>query len=156
MKKNILILVLAVVALGLAGYAAFLSFQTKKTIQPINQPVVESPAPVGSSTINSSNIHISTPIQGDTITSPVKISGEVRVFENQFNIRVKDSDGKVLVEESAMGSNGDMGQFNPFEKDVAYSTPSTPEGTIEVFDYSAKDGTEIDKVTIPIKFSNIK
>ena len=30
--------------------------------------------------------------------------------------------------------------------------PSTPQGTLEVFEFSAKDGSEGDKVTIPITF----
>lgn len=154
MKKNTLIIVLTVIALGLAGYAAYLSYQTTKIIQPIAMPIIEDIKTLDNSSLNSSNIHIFSPIQGDTITSPVKISGEVRVFENQFNIRIKDATGKVLVEESAMGGNGDMGQFNPFEKEVAYTKSSTAEGTIEIFDYSAKDGSEIDKVIIPVKFES--
>ncbi|MDD5731359.1 MAG: Gmad2 immunoglobulin-like domain-containing protein [Patescibacteria group bacterium] len=153
MKKNILITILAILALGLAGYTAFLSYQEKNkpAVPVITQTPVQNNK-LNNDSLNSSNIHITAPIQGDTISSPVKITGEVRVFENQFAIRVKDGNGKVLVEEPAMGENGDAGQFNSFEKEIDYPKSTTDSGTIEVFDYSAKDGSEIDKVTIPVKF----
>jgi len=159
MKKNIFIIVLAIIALGLAGYAAFSTYQTKKQLaQPIAQSTpqsnIQNVALPDNSALNSNNIHVFTPIQESSISSPVKITGEVRVFENQFSIRVIDGNGKILDEENAMGNNGDMGIFNPFEKEISYPAPSTSNGTIEVFDYSAKDGTEIDKVTIPVKFSD--
>jgi hypothetical protein len=149
--KNILIITLSILAISLAGYTAFLSYQEKsKPAQQIATPTVEKT--VTDNSQDTANIHIFSPQKGDTVGLPIKILGEVRVFENQFSIRIKDKNGKVLVEETAMGENGDAGQYNLFEKSINYPDPKTTEGTIEVFDYSAKDGSEIDKVIVPIKF----
>lgn len=151
MKKNILIAILAITALGLAGYTVFLSYQEKnKSIQQTTQPAVEE-----TKQEDMANIHVFSPQKGDTVGLPLKVLGEVRVFENQFVIRVKDKNGKILTEESAMGQEGEMGQYNLFEKEINYPDPKTTEGTIEVFDYSAKDGSEIDKVVIPVKFGYV-
>lgn len=151
MKRNTLITILIIIALGLAVYVSFLSYQEKtKPVQQITNPTIKNTSQ--SNEQDSTNIHIFSPKSGDSIGLPLKILGEVRVFENQFIIRVKDKNGKILTEESAMGQDGDMGQYNLFEKEINYPDPKTTEGTIEVFDYSAKDGSEIDKVTIPIKF----
>jgi len=157
MRKNILIAILAILALSLATYVFFLSCQEKnRAIQEAKQSATEKTAANPSENNQDTvNIHIFSPKTGDTIELPLKVLGEVRVFENQFNIRLKDGKGKVLVEETAIAENGDAGQFNLFEKEVNYPQPSTSEGTIEVFDYSAKDGTEIDKVIIPIKFGYV-
>src|SRR5690606_17298332 len=40
----------------------------------------------------------------------------------------------------------------PFEISLTYPKPTQQSGMIEVFQYSARDGSEIDKVTIPVTF----
>jgi len=156
MKKNILIAILAILALGLAGYTVFLSYQGKnKPAQTVTQTLVQNNAAQSTDNQDTANIHIFSPKSGDTVGLPIKVLGEVRVFENQFSIRVKDSKGNILAEEIAMGENGDAGQYNLFQKEINYQDPKTTEGTIEVFDYSAKDGSEIDKVIIPVKFGYV-
>ena len=80
------------------------------------------------------------------------IKGEARVFESTFSYRLRDEDGIVLYEDHAMANAPDVGQFGPFEVSVKYPKPKGSQGTVEVFDYSAKDGSEIDKIIIPVKF----
>lgn len=99
------------------------------------------------------NIIVFEPVAQKEVDRPLVIEGEARVFESQLNYRVKDSDGTILHEGSAMASSSDMGLYGPFKIIVDYSAPSGNVGTVEVFDYSAKDGSEIDKAVIPVKFS---
>ncbi len=112
---------------------------------------VDTTTPVPSSS-QSVNIHVFKPQPYDVIGSPVVIQGEARVFESTFSYRVKDANGKILYENHAMANAPDAGLFGSFDLNIVYSRPSTDRGSIEVFEYSAKDGSEINKVTIPVRF----
>jgi hypothetical protein len=59
----------------------------------------------------------------------------------------------VLAEGHAMTDAPDVGQFGSFTLSVNYDEPTVPGGVVEVFSYSAKDGSEQDMVRIPVVFS---
>ena len=100
----------------------------------------------------SENIRVSAPRPDDVIGFPLVIRGEARVFENNFLYRLLDEDGAVLVENFDTALAPDIGQFGPFEVRASYAIPSGTDGTLEVFSGSAKDGSEINKVIIPVRF----
>lgn len=100
----------------------------------------------------SENIKVTYPKPGQLVSPSTAIKGEARVFENSFAYRVLDSNGKKLLEGHAMADAPDVGQFGPFDVTIEFSTPSSGTGTIEVFEYSAKDGSEINKVVVPVVF----
>lgn len=100
----------------------------------------------------SKNIVVTEPLLNQHIRSPFTIAGEARVFESQLHYRLRDGDGKILVEDRMMANAKDAGQFGPFSVSVFFSKPKASHGIVEVFDYSAKDGSEIDKVIIPVFF----
>lgn len=102
------------------------------------------------------NITVTTPKPGDIIGMPVRITGEARVFENSFTYRVKDAEGRILIEKSAMTNAQDAGQFGFYEINTNYAVPKTENGFIEVFEYSPKDGAEINMVSVPVKFGKIE
>ncbi len=106
---------------------------------------------VGSVTTSPSIIVIS-PIVNQVIKSPVLVSGKSDTFEANVRIRIKDNNGKVLVDTHTTG--GAWGELKPFSKSVNYSSPSVGRGIVEVFEESAKDGSEIDKVTVPVIFGD--
>jgi hypothetical protein len=99
------------------------------------------------------SITVMTPTTNETITNPFYVTGVSNTFEGVVSIRIKDKNGKVLATDSAMGGSGQLGAFY---KSVTYSMPSVKNGTIEVFENSAKDGSEINKVTVPVIFGNFK
>lgn len=103
------------------------------------------------------NIRIRSPKPNNVVSLPIIITGEARVFENQFNYRVRDSDGSVLTEGAATTNSRDIGQFGTFTIIInSLAEPNGINGEIEVFDYSPKDNTEVDKVSIPVKFDKEK
>jgi len=102
------------------------------------------------------NIIVENPNPGDEIGLPLRISGRARVFENQFVYRLKDGDGSVLSQGSIYAHSPDVGLYGPFEADVNYPEPKGTAGELEVFDSSAKDGSEIDKVVIPVVFAAVE
>jgi hypothetical protein len=50
-------------------------------------------------------------------------------------------------------SSGSMGQFGPYTFSVTAGSYHGP-AVLEVFDYSPKDGSEIDKVRVPITIAS--
>ena len=102
----------------------------------------------------SDNIKVTAPAAYGIIGSQVTISGQARVFENTVNVRIKDSDGRVLAETTTTAASPDVGQFGPFSVSVSFGQPTGTTGTVEVYTLSAKDGSEIDKLTIPVRFGS--
>ncbi len=144
MNWNMLKIFLAFAAGFLIYYfgSRFLPGKKPNVIQPTPTPVVTSVE----------NMRVTEPVPNQTVGKTIKISGEARVFENQFAFRVSDDSGKVLKEGNGYANAPDTGQYGPFEISTDYLTPTTNTGRVEVFEYSAKDGSEINKVTIPVTF----
>lgn len=94
------------------------------------------------------NIKLTNLKSGDTISMPFVIKGEARVFENQLNFRVRDAKGRVIIEGTMLAQAKQAGQYGPFN--VTINSVPSGKATIEVFDYSAKDSSEIDKVSIQV------
>ncbi len=110
------------------------------------------PCPKLADTIQATNIKVYSPVPGDSVANPVIIVGEARVFENTFNYRVKDLTGAVLGQGFSNALAPDIGQFGPFSVMIPIAEPATSYGTIEVLNFSAKDGSEQDVVSIPVVF----
>ncbi len=100
----------------------------------------------------SGNIKVSQPQVDSLVSSPLLVKGEARVFENTFQMVLKDADGKEVVKKTATAAASDVGQFGAFGELLLFDQPKTDTGTLEVFDYSAKDGAVQDLVQIPVKF----
>ncbi len=98
------------------------------------------------------NISLSEPQPNQKVGNPMIIRGEARVFENTVSLRVLDENGDVLAEAFTNAAAPDTGEFGKFEISLIYKTPRGTTGTVEVFENSAKDGSEINKVTIPVRF----
>lgn len=97
------------------------------------------------------NIVVQFPKPGDTVSFPFKAYGKARVFESQFNWRLQDSNGKVIGQGTATANSPDMGKYGPFEIEVGFAETNGNSATLEVFDFSAKDGSEQDLVSVPVK-----
>lgn len=106
----------------------------------------------------SGNMIVTSPVTGQTIGVPLVVTGRARVFENALNYRLLDGDGAatVLAEGTAMADAPDVGEFGAFTISTSYTLPTAATGTLEVFDYSAKDGSVIDLVSIPVAFPTIE
>lgn len=100
------------------------------------------------------NITVAEPEAGDVVGLPLVIIGQARVFENVFQYRIRDDAGVVLAEGHAMADAPDMGTFGSFTLSVNYAEPTTDMGVVEVFSYSARDGSEENVVVIPVAFSS--
>lgn len=150
--KRIVYLVIVLILLA-AGFFAFNSY-----IYNEKQGGSQNPEPSqvpGASQITSdpdANIRVSSPAVNAEISLPFKITGEARVFENVLNYRVKDEDGGILAEGNSYADAPDIGLYGPYEI-IVETLPDRKSDNlvIEVFVHSAKDGSEIEMVKIPVK-----
>jgi nucleoid-associated protein YgaU len=86
----------------------------------------------------------------DIVDDPIKVCGIGSGFEGQFAARVRDASGAELVQINVNGPGGVL--FN-FQVEIALpGVPSTTRGLLEVFEFSARDGSEINKQALVIVF----
>jgi len=88
----------------------------------------------------------------DIVDDPVDVCGIGTGFEATINARVRDAVGHELARThiSAGLGNGALGNF---AAEVALGTvPATAQGTLEVFEPSAEDGSDLHLVVVPITF----
>lgn len=102
----------------------------------------------------SGNVLISTPRPGDTISTPLMINGLARAFENRVQVRLRNAEGVEVRKTSFSAKKGEVGTYIALAVDLVFAQPTVPQdGTLEVFTIAPKDGSEVDKVIIPIKFA---
>ncbi len=148
------------VVLGIIAFAAigaiFLLARQPSAPLPANNTSTPPPAPT--STVSASgNMLVTSPLPNESVLHDFIITGQARVFENQFAWRVLDPEGTVLASGSAYAYASDVGQFGAFEIPVRLPVSAsfgTDRVTVEVFDYSAKDGSVIDLVRVSVTLSD--
>ena len=94
-------------------------------------------------------IAVALPQSGMRVSSPITITGSADVFEATVNIRVLDANGEVIAESFAMATCG-TGCRGDFSTQIDVPIDAKQPGTIQVFEYSAKDGSMINVVEIPV------
>ncbi len=99
------------------------------------------------------NITLNLPAENAEVGLPLVIEGTARVFESALNYRLKDANGKVLINGFTMADAPDVGTYGPFSIRVNYPESTTASGMVEVFSYSAEDGSEINLLQRSIRFS---
>ncbi len=97
-------------------------------------------------------IIVTAPLPDSAVGLPLVLKGEAMVFENTFNYRLKDASGKILKTGFGMTQAKDVGIYGEFTVDIIYPKPNINTGILEVFEINAQDGTEIEKVAVPVRF----
>lgn len=96
-------------------------------------------------------ILVESPTVGDTVGSPMRITGTANTFEAAFMITITDWDGKIVAEQPAMATSG-TGTRGTFDVTVPFTWGLNPRGALTVWESSAKDGSAINVVEIPLGF----
>src|ERR1041385_655018 len=94
-------------------------------------------------------IVVDSPVIGASVSSPVTISGTATVFEAVVSYRILDENGKVVAQGTTMASCG-TGCRGDFAVHVSYAVAHDQQGTIELFEASAKDGSPTNVVDVPV------
>lgn len=91
------------------------------------------------------------PRPNDIVDNPIKVCGIGTGFEGTFAARVRGGNGGLLAQIPIMA--GGTGIWGNFQVEIALAgRPPTAQGTLEVFEFSAQDGTPINMVVVPIVF----
>jgi hypothetical protein len=97
-------------------------------------------------------IWVTEPVAGQVVSSPLNIAGSAMVFEATVSYRLKDDQGKIL----ASGfTNASMGapERGDYTAEITFKSPGAgKQGRLEVFEVSMKDGSDRNKVIIPLVF----
>lgn len=91
------------------------------------------------------------PAPNEEIGTTFTVKGQARVFEGVFSYSFEDGH-KVLAagnEHVAAGAP----EWADFEFTIAYEKPTNPVGVLIIFEKSAKDGSSINQLLIPLNFS---
>jgi germination protein M len=97
-------------------------------------------------------IIVEAPAAGDTVTSPVTISGTANVFEATVSMRILGPDNEVIAETFATATCG-TGCRGNYSKKVPFQVVELTDGVIEVFESSAQDGSPLHVVRVPVVLS---
>ncbi len=92
------------------------------------------------------------PIPGEEIASPVRVWGSSNVFEAQHVVEVTDPEGLIVAEKAVMATSG-TGTRGTWSVEVPFETKREGLGAVIAFEESAKDGSRINVVEIPIRMS---
>ena len=101
---------------------------------------------------DSGNISVRIPQPNAIVSSPLAVEGMERTFEQNVVLRLKDGKGNEFIKTAVIGTAPDAGIHGPYHAELTFEKPATRTGTLEVFQGSPKDGSEIDKVTVPVRF----
>jgi hypothetical protein len=94
-------------------------------------------------------IQVGSPGFGDTFSSGDLVEGTANVFEATVSLRLLDAQGNVLFEGFTTATCG-TGCRGDYSEAIDFEIDSEQEGTLEVFESSAEDGSDIHKVSIPV------
>ena len=96
-------------------------------------------------------ISVRHPRPHDIVDDPVEVAGVGTGFEGTLQARLRNHAGDEIAQRHFQaGGTGIWGNFF-FRIDVP-AVPDRPRGTLEVFEFSAEDGSEINKRVIPIVY----
>lgn len=106
----------------------------------------------GASFLKNAAFEIAEPRPFAQVGKRVRVRGKARVFEATFRIRIEDGHD-VLADRSVMASEGAPG-WGDFDVEVVLDRkPSSPNGVIVIYEVSAKDGSPIHSLVIPVEFA---
>jgi germination protein M len=94
-------------------------------------------------------ILVEAPLPGETVTSPIRAAGTADTFEATVNYTLTDPNGSVLQEGFTTATSG-SGARGTFSAAIAYPAGSAGAAMLSVYEVSAKDGSHINVITVPL------
>ena len=94
-------------------------------------------------------IWVNRPAWGGVLANPATIGGFANTFEATFQVRLLDGQGRTLAQGPVMATCG-TGCWGTFEVSVAYTVARAGWGSLQVFEFSAADGSEVNLTEYPV------
>jgi len=155
MKKNILIVVLVVFVLALGAWIIYLSRPDVDDIEN-SEGQNEVPDIQNQDNTEQENLRVNNLQAGDTVSSPLGLSGEAAgwYFEGSFPVRVEDKDGQTLGQGFVTAQDDWMtSDFVPFEGTITFASGEATQGRIVFMKDNPSGLPENDEsMAIPVQF----
>ena len=94
-------------------------------------------------------IFVDRPAWGGVLGNPARLVGVANVFEARFQVRILDGAGRALAATPVTASCG-TGCWGTFDVTIKYSVGKAGWGTLQVFEPSAKDGSQTNLTEYPV------
>ncbi len=95
---------------------------------------------------------VESPLPLQQVKSPLRVAGSSNTFEATSQLELLDADGKLLTSKTVTASSG-TGTRGTFSVVLRFQAPAGP-ATLVSFEESAKDGSRINVVEIPLQISD--
>jgi hypothetical protein len=95
-------------------------------------------------------ILVESPLAFETVSNPIRATGTANTFEANFNYELVDPAGKVVDENFVTATSG-TGTRGTFDFTTKPYTGEPGQGALVVLEFSAKDGSRINEVRIPLQ-----
>jgi germination protein M len=95
-------------------------------------------------------ILVELPLPFETVTSPLRAAGSANTFEATFDYDLIGPDGKVIAHNFVTATSGN-GIRGTFDFTVPFTVSQSGPGKFVVYELSAKDGSRVHQVEIPIR-----
>lgn len=109
--------------------------------------------------VASENIILTEPVADQNISQKFIVKGRSRGPENTVYIRIREKlSGNIIGETTAQTDTTEPDQFGEFGTGIMLADPTIRSGAefvLEVFQFSAAEGRETDKVSIPVTFTPV-
>jgi hypothetical protein len=96
-------------------------------------------------------ILVEAPLPFATVSAPLRLRGTANTFEATFEYELLDSTGKTLAKHFVTATSG-SGTRGTYDVTIPFGPPGGS-GTLFVYELSAKDGSRIHQVEIPLTFT---
>ncbi len=92
---------------------------------------------------------VESPLTGETVTSPLRITGTANTFEATFMAEVVDGAGRVVARTHVTATSG-SGTRGTFDAELEFDDAAPGPGALVVYELSAEDGSRIHEIEIPL------
>jgi immunoglobulin-like protein involved in spore germination/sporulation and spore germination protein len=94
-------------------------------------------------------IVVLSPVIGELVANPATVAGTADVFEGTVSVRVLDAAGREIATAFTSATCG-TGCRGDYRVAVGYAVTAEQRGTIEVYEVSARDGSRLHVVAVPV------
>jgi hypothetical protein len=95
-------------------------------------------------------IFVELPAPGDSVSSPLQITGTANTFEATFQVEILDAEGRVIGKRFVTATSG-SGTRGQFQAKVPFRVAEKGPGKLVVYELSAEDGSRLHEVEIPLE-----
>jgi Immunoglobulin-like domain of bacterial spore germination/Sporulation and spore germination len=92
------------------------------------------------------------PLPGETVTSPLFVTGSANTYEATFDYRLEDAAGNLLAKHFETASSGN-GMRGTFAFTIPFNVDSLQNGALKVFELSAENGSVVHERVIPLRLA---